>query len=293
MNTEEFISVQLARWPMAAANHRALEECLTRRIKTSRRTFAVQHNPARAISTGADTAPKAIAARPCFLCAANRPAEQFGLPADGYEILLNPYPIFPGHLTIPATSHTPQLLKGRCGDMLGLCDRLPGHTVFYNGAACGASAPDHQHFQAAPTEYFPIWKAIAGNSPAAERDGVAVYDILPACIVINDATAETMQRVMELLPCPERMPEPMVNVLARKITDGSGRHQVIIIPRRRHRPADFGTGPGQRLISPASVDLAGVIITPRETDFQAITPESLTALIEEVTYPSETLKALI
>jgi len=248
-----FLAGQLRQWPMAEANFRALESVAVRRCGPA--GMRVQFNPARAISTGARVDAASIKARPCFLCAANRPQEQI---ADsrfaGYELLVNPFPIFREHFTIAAREHTPQLIAGRAGHMCAIAGEMPGYAVFYNGARCGASAPDHFHFQAVPADALPFL--------AARSFPFKVFTFS----VSSGADADTaMSKVLDAvsrLPGQPACGEPMVNILA--VAAGSGTVEFTVIPRRAHRPDFYGTGTGQMLVSPASVDLAGVMIVPRE-----------------------------
>ncbi|MDE6428373.1 MAG: DUF4922 domain-containing protein, partial [Muribaculaceae bacterium] len=197
MEVLEFIEEQLRRWPQAAERFRALEGVETKSVMMPcGESYRVQFNPARAVSTRAKVDPAAIAARPCFLCAGNRPPEQMSLPWEDLEILVNPFPIFPGHLTIAAREHQPQSLQGRVEQMKRLSRALPGYTVFFNGAKAGASAPDHFHFQAVPSRFMRI-------SSAYES-----YELA-------DEGAETV--------------DEMINAVC---TDGV----LTVIPRRKHRP---------------------------------------------------------
>lgn len=198
IDVEEFVSRQLSVWPEAAARFDALKSV---EIKTVG-GYDVQFNPARAVSTAAKTDARSIAARPCFLCKANRPAEQMHLDWEDMEILVNPFPIFPGHLTIAAKTHQPQSMLGRAGQMRRLSRALPGYTVFFNGARCGASAPDHMHFQAVPSRYMHI-------------PGRFYSYTLP-----------------EAPFSPEEI-DPMVNLVC---TDGV----ITVIPRPKHRPDCYG-----------------------------------------------------
>lgn len=287
MNITRFIESQIASWTDFACRYHGLANCRTRFIDTSTRQFTIQHNPLRTGSTSAATDAASIAARPCFLCQKARPAEQQSMNIRDYEILVNPYPIFPRHLTIAAITHTPQRIAGRIAGMLQLCDMLNGFTIFYNGPRCGASAPDHMHFQAAPSVFFPIWQAIDEASPIATIGNSAVYDILPACLSTKNATESDILHILGSLPPDIETGEPMVNILAR--TDAHGCHHVVIIPRMTHRPDCYGTEAGQRMISPASIDLAGVIITPRAYDYENLTAAEAVSIISEVTYTAERL----
>ena len=146
----EFIDGQLAEWPLARENYQALGKTERRSLQLGDLIVGIQHNPARIVSTGAKTDAKSLAERPCFLCKKNRPPQQVGINiAEGWELLLNPYPIFPTHFTIVSTSHRPQ--EGFPLDMVTMAEKLPGHTVFFNGKLSGASCPDHLHCQAVKT----------------------------------------------------------------------------------------------------------------------------------------------
>lgn len=279
-----FLRHQLAQWPMAAANFKALSRVETRTMECRGRSFAVQHNPARIASTGAKVADGKAGPRPCFLCKANRPAEQLSFgPDHGYELLVNPFPIFPVHFTIPALDHTPQQLISceraeRMAHMAEFAMNLPGLALFYNGARCGASAPDHFHFQAVEALRMPLldW-ATDGRQ-------------LPFNVINFSATTppEAEAKLLEAIaPLPRRTggDEPDINVICR--ADGiSGGVQICVIPRKAHRPDFFGSAEGQILVSPASVDLAGTIILPRPEDFHtAFTPERLEALLAQTVFP--------
>lgn len=198
MDIKEFIERQLAVWPEAAARFEALKMVESKIVGG----YRVQFNPARAVSTAAKVDAASIAARPCFLCAKNRPKEQMAMDWEDLQILVNPFPIFPGHLTISAKEHQPQSMLGRTEQMRRLSKALPGYTVFYNGAKAGASAPDHFHFQAVPSEYMRIPKRFC------------TYELAPA-----EFSAEEI--------------DPMVNMVC---TDGV----VTVIPRPKHRPDCYG-----------------------------------------------------
>ena len=151
------LSEQLSEWPLAQTNYQALNAVCVKELHVGEIAYKVQYNPARIASSGAKTDVQSIQARKCFLCASNRPAEQRGIPfKEHYEVLVNPYPIFPKHLTIPDTTHTEQVIEGRIHEMLELAQALPDFTIFYNGPRCGASVPDHMHFQAGSRGFMPI-----------------------------------------------------------------------------------------------------------------------------------------
>ncbi|MDE7334998.1 MAG: DUF4922 domain-containing protein, partial [Muribaculaceae bacterium] len=198
IDIDGFFERQLREWPEVAERYEALNLVETKRVGG----YNVQFNPARAVSTAAKVDAASIAARPCFLCAENRPALQRALEWEDMEILVNPFPIFPGHLTIAAKNHTSQSMLGRADQMRRLSREMPGYTIFFNGAKSGASAPDHMHFQAVPSRYMkPTSVAYTYELPEAEFS-------------------------------PEEI-DPMVNMVC---TDGV----ITVIPRTKHRPDCYG-----------------------------------------------------
>lgn len=273
IDIDSFFSRQLSIWPMAAANFAALDNVVIREVEGAD-GFRVQFNPARIVSTGANVSKEAIKARKCFLCETNRPAEQIGLDWGDYVILVNPFPIFSGHLTIPSKIHTPQLISGRAADMMRLAADLPGYTVFYNGAKCGASAPDHIHFQAVPSDRLPMWRTVKECGNTTVIGGQKVYVINYTDIAAAEKELETC--LTSLSPDAESG-EPMINVLCKEGT-------LVVIPRHRHRPSDYGSGEGQILLSPASIDLAGVLITPLRRDFDNIDADTVRRVLSEVSF---------
>lgn len=289
-----FITAQRAEWPLAARNFDALEGVEVRSIAMPGMDIKVQFNPARIVSSGAKVDARSLAERPCFLCEKNRPAEQRGIDWRGYTVLVNPFPIFPRHLTIPAVGHTPQRIQGRVADMLALAAELPGYTVFYNGPRCGASAPDHMHFQAGNSDFLPIWQALdAAPLRTVADNGVgtrlSVCTALPVNVfVVDAATPEAGERMFERLyrVLPEGEEEPMMNLLAA----GS---RLVVVPRKRHRPSFYGTeGEGCMLLSPASVDMGGAFITPRREDFDRLDAQLLARVFDELCLDTEQIEEI-
>lgn len=289
-----FITAQRAEWPLAARNFDALEGVEVRGIAMPGMDIKVQFNPARIVSSGAKVDARSLAERPCFLCDKNRPAEQRGIDWRGYTVLVNPFPIFPRHLTIPAVGHTPQRIQGRVADMLALAAELPGYTVFYNGPRCGASAPDHMHFQAGNSDFLPIWQALdAAPLRTVADDGagtrLSVCTALPVNVfVVDAATPEAGERMFDRLyrVLPEGEEEPMMNLLAA----GS---RLVVVPRKRHRPSFYGTeGEGCMLLSPASVDMGGAFITPRREDFDRLDAQLLARVFDELCLDTEQIEVI-
>ncbi len=104
----EFLSEQIAGWPQAAGNFDALAGVKVKEISLPGWTVKVQFNPARLVSSAAKVDAASLKARKCFLCEENRPEVQSGIDWGRYTVLINPFPIFPRHFTIPDKSHTDQ-----------------------------------------------------------------------------------------------------------------------------------------------------------------------------------------
>ena len=294
----KFLEDQLVAWPMAAGNFKALENVKVKDLDVDGMKIKVQFNPARIVSSSAKVDAKSLKERKCFLCAENRPEVQTGIEwgEDGkYIVLINPFPIFPRHLTIPDQRHVDQLVADRIKDMMDLASELDEYTVFYNGPKCGASAPDHMHFQAGNSDFLTIAEAIedAELKTLAEEEGkatLALVDSLPLKFFVIDATdheagARLFRRLYDAMPVPEGEKEPMMNLLCFVTPAGA---RLVVIPRKRHRPSFYGMEEeGQMLISPASVDMGGVFITPREVDFDRVDADVIRRIFDELCLNNE------
>ena len=298
---ENLFESQLELWDTARNNYAALGGVKVKTVNIGGYRFKVQFNPARIVSTGAKVDRKTITERPCFLCESNRPDVQDGIAWGEYVVLVNPFPIFPRHLTIPDNRHLPQTLSGRVADMVRLSRALPGYTVFYNGARCGASAPDHQHFQAGNSDFLPLAEWIENcnlSQIIIKSDGtLSVAKDLPVKMFVIDAktaavASTLMSQLVEAMPVEEGDAEPMMNVLSYQLDAEHVR--LAVIPRKAHRPSFYGSdNDSQMLISPASVDLAGVIITPLEKDFERIDSDWLQRVISETCYTSTMIDSVV
>lgn len=295
---EVFYTKQLQQWPDAAERYKALPGVSVRSLGNG---LALQYNPARAVSTAAKVDAASLAARPCFLCKKNRPSCQLSLQAMGsLSVLVNPFPILPFHFTIVNEKHTPQRLNTMLADMLHLSRSWQGMAVFYNGALCGASAPDHAHLQAVRASDIPLlseqWGEAVEDSlqPVYISSGSALYRVtdyvVPLFMVVADCVSEAvelMKILMAALPQVEGEGEPRMNVIS--YYSPSQGYVLAVVPRAKHRPAAYtATGDAQRVVSPGTLDMAGLLITPRECDFMNITPEEAVALLREVAIDEET-----
>lgn len=289
------MSEQLSEWPLAQTNYQALGAVCVKELHVGGIAYKVQFNPARITSSGAKTDAQSIQARKCFLCASNRPTEQRGIPfKEHYEALVNPYPIFPKHLTIPDRSHTEQCIEGRIHDMLELAQALPEFTIFYNGPRCGASAPDHMHFQAGSRGFMPIehdWKERKGEK-VVQQGGATLWRMDDAprnTLVIESTCIDDAERLFNAvyrnLPTSTPGKEPMMNLLAMYEEE---RWILFLLLRRKHRPSCYTAEGNERLLcSPASVDLGGVLILPIAEDFEKITDEMAENIVSEVCLSTE------
>lgn len=299
---EAFLSKQLSAWQTARDNYEALKKVKIKTLNVNGREFKVQFNPARIVSSGAKVDAKTIKERKCFLCAENRPKEQLGiffnpnnseksslitsLQTQGgfYTILVNPFPIFPKHFTIPDNQHLPQIILSRIGDMLELAKVMNNYVVFYNGPKCGASAPDHAHFQAGNKGFLPVEKY--WRNYITEKINKNLFTInygFPAfAIETSDKknAIDLFDKIYNYLPLKEGEIEPMMNLLA---WYEDGKYILVVIPRAKHRPdCYFEAGENKLLISPAAVDLGGVLITPIEKDFEKISSRDVETILGEV-----------
>lgn len=294
---------QLETWTMARNHYRAFETVERRPISFGGFEIIVQHNPARARSTCADLSKTAIENRKCFLCASNLPAEQKGFVLlEHYLLLVNPFPIFKRHFTLSDFSHTPQVIAGRIGDLLAMAKELKGYTLFYNGPRCGASAPDHFHFQAVPFGEMPIDRELdlirtAKAVPVYRDEHLQIDRIdhyLRTAVVFESASAERLsahfEEVIGHMPFDQESGEPMMNLLA--TCSDEDRFRLVLFPRKAQRPSCYyAEGPDRLMVSPASVELGGVVVVPREDDFLRIIHDDLSMIFSEVSGSDITIES--
>lgn len=286
----EWYKKQAQEWPAARKGIEGLDQVVSRTIKASGLEYTLQFNPSRAVSTLAKVDKASIQKRACFLCEANRDKEQESLPYLGrYEILVNPFPCFLYHLTVPSNKHEWQCIKGRILDMCKLSVLCQGYTVFYNGARCGASAPDHMHMQAVPNNLLQrpkddLLEIVIDDSGIH----MEIEKTIRHGIFITSKSAQEIETLLEAtiasLP-PHEQEEPLFNLLMRYEMDT---WQVLLIPRTQHRPTCyFKEGDEQILVSPASIDMAGTIVLPRKEDYDKMTTELLEDVLRDICLSDE------
>lgn len=285
----------MATWPETTARYADLARVEVRDFGA----VSAQYNPARMVSTGAKVDKKTLAQRPCFLCKDHRPEIQqewaFG---EDFDVLVNPFPILPTHFTIAARRHRPQTILDTYATLYELADRFEGTLFFYNGPKCGASAPDHLHFQGGDGSVVPLcrdwrgWRERLREVARLDADNrlctIEDYPFPTLVLISNDKTlAQTLfRRAYAALPCHPDDTEPMLNVLAWREEDGV---VTILLPREKHRPACYTASceADRMLISPGALDMAGLVITPRKEDFDRLTPSLLVKTVGEVALGQE------
>ncbi len=302
-----FFNRQMETWELARCNFRNLQDVQTRSVTlpaAGREKLVLQYNPARIVSTGAQVDKQTVSERPCFLCRSNRPGVQLAKRlGDRFEILVNPYPILPVHFTIPALTHQPQRILENYAEMHRFLTMFPGMMIFYNGPQCGASAPDHLHFQAGSRCVLPLQAAW----PRLQRSLEKLYSLdddndvslihgwaCPALLVRSrcvEADVALFRRVYDALPLREGQPEPMMNIVSWM---DAGRCLSVVFPRGKHRPDCYYASDGAKmLVSPGALDMGGLVIMPREEDFAKATPDSVGAILREVSLQEVDMQAVV
>ena len=272
---------QLQVWPAAKQAFDNLEQVQTRVLSSS--GLALQHNPARIISTTAKVKPAETAVRSCFLCPQNRPQEQISFDAgDGFELLLNPYPILREHFCVVSREHRPQMLRDCYEKMLRIAQELePGYMIFYNGPRSGASAPDHLHMQIGRSEGIPLLDKLRDNEPPQKDEPITIQPFGFPIIIIQGSDPAKLWDYISGMTIYDGEYEPRMNVLA---FNREGQVITAIIPRSKHRPdCYYSDGPDKVMVSPGAVDMFGLVITPRKEDFESLSEKQVLGIYRQVT----------
>jgi len=281
---------QVSNWELARVNYEGLKTVRTKLFHFDDFEVTIQYNPARIASTGARVDNRSIAARKCFLCVENRPEEQQSIVLDDYIVLVNPYPIFPKHFTIPRKEHSDQQIKPYFTDMLELAEALDDFIVFYNGPKCGASAPDHMHFQAGTKDFLPLltdYKQMKPTHGELLEEGVnyQLYHLknyLRTVYCIESDTIISAQNIFKNLYIKwqgDRTEEPLMNIVC---SYEDGIWYTFIFPRSAFRPWQYtAEGDQQLLVSPATVEMSGIFITPVEEHFNRISQNDVISIFEQ------------
>lgn len=302
---EALLNHQKNNWELVKLNFDALQNVKVKNYKIDNLEFRTQFNPSRIISSSAKVDKKSIENRACFLCEEKLPIEQKGIDyKEKYVILCNPYPIFKQHLTIPKYDHVPQNVNDAFTDLLDLAfDLKENFFVFYNGPRCGASAPDHLHFQAGEKNSTPLegyYKTLieysTKNSLNGDLELGVVKDSLYKFLFFQSDNKELIisnfaKLLKVLLTTQNSAEEPLLNIIC---FYEDGKWNLIIIPRKIHRPKQyFRDDENKLLISPASVDMMGLLITPRKEDFEEITKEEIKDIYHQVLFDEQFIDNLL
>ena len=301
---QRFFNRQLEKWDDARNRYHDLRNVRTRELAVGASSVLVQWNPARMVSTGASIDKKVIDERPCFLCEQNRPKEQTKKAVDSqFDLLVNPYPILSTHFTIPSVKHEPQRILNYYGEIHKLLDEYPELMVFYNGPKCGASAPDHAHFQAGTSGRLPLqlsWQRLSRNLTTVislnDSEDISIIEEYPCPALLIRSRSQygdeqLFRRLYEALPMQDDDAEPMMNIVSWRRNDD---YLSVVFPRRKHRPdCYYAEGDAQYIISPGALDMAGLIITPRQEDFERLTPEKALGILSEVALTKDEFQQVI
>jgi uncharacterized protein DUF4922 len=275
---------QRAAWPALAEGEAALGMLKTQRLTEDGASVVVQANPARRRSTLAKVDARAVASRPCFLCPANMPAEERGIAWRDLVIVPNPFPILPRHCTVPGRDHVPQRLDGNVGSLLALAAAVgPEMAAFYNGPKCGASAPDHFHFQACSAAPIPVLNEVQLHSDGHYRAGYISFGrsvLAFASQNADDVQADVEQSLVTLRKLWQSEKEPMVNLLVH-VRDG--RHLAMLFPRGAHRPRRYFAEGAERLaVSPAALEMAGILVVAEAEQIDRVDTAVAREIYEDV-----------
>lgn len=300
---QSLLEEQKTSWQELRDGYDGLTLVKERRIQEGDFSVALQCNPQRIKSAVADIDPAAIKARPCFLCWGNLPeAQKALLYRRRYLILGNPFPIFASHFTIAHVDHIPQSLLRALPSLLQLAkDFKPDFALLYNGPQCGASAPDHLHFQAIPKAAVPVLKdkgAEKNRILKKETGGVRLFKALrdgaPFLIVEGQDKREMAAFLRRLIRAMKRLfsstNEPMMNLFC--LYEGAA-WRAVVFPRSRHRPdVYFKSGDDRIIISPGAVDMGGLLIVPREEDFTRLDAATILNILREVSLSDEMIEKI-
>ncbi len=294
ISLSELLRQQMESWSLVKTNFGALDKVRTKDFEMGGLRISVQFNPARIVSSAAKVDAESIKNRKCFLCPANLPDEQIRLPFHkDYLVLVNPYPIFREHFTVPALRHEPQSILERIGDFVDLARRYDGYTIIYNGPCCGASAPDHAHFQIVTYGQMPLDTDVLSKGKPINIEGFpggkvnVLTDYLRNGFVLKSESREEsiglFKKIYSVLPALEdETTESPINLFGYYL---SGEWVLVVIPRRRHRPWQYAAVGKERFVSsPGAADIGGLFVTVREEDFNKIDAKLLEDIYRQVCF---------
>ena len=312
----DMFSRELASHGRAFVNYQALSGVEVKDMTIDGFPAKLFFNPARVRSVMADVSPEALKKRACFLCPDDLEPLQLTTVWDSptgqtYFIRVNPFPIFNHHFTISSAIHERQTFAPHMESMLHLAQAMPEMSIFYNGPMCGASAPDHMHFQAVPRHSMPIEDHFDTNYANA--------------VLVQESDLQShlaaLEKVLSMASIPENASqtgsltagashteewEPRWNIIswyepessASVVSDLQGKarstdaadlqptgrsYNTIVFFRRESRPQCFFAPENERILfSPGTVEMGGIGVVANQESFDRITPEVLRSMIQEV-----------
>ncbi|NWF91628.1 MAG: GNAT family N-acetyltransferase [Syntrophaceae bacterium] len=300
----KLLAEQKETWSDLRRGCESLKEVRERDLSCAGFCVRLQYNPGRIKSSTATVSGKDMNERRCFLCLDHLPEGQKGILYRGdYLILCNPMPVFPFHFTISHLDHRAQAIAEPVDLFLRLmADFGPGWILLYNGPKCGASAPDHLHFQAAPSGEMPIEKQVREEkrlSMLRKVDHALCYrvkDLGREVIILEGDEATVVERAFrDFLNALKKVlltdEEPMINIAG---LYEERRWRLLIFPRRKHRPeVFFREGDARILVSPGAIDMGGLLITPLEKDFIRLDAAQVESIYREVSMEEKTVEQVI
>ena len=300
----DLLSEQKRTWPALGQSYAALKSGRLRDVPCKGFSVRLQHNPGRITSTLARVGVEDTKERPCFLCLRNLPNAQKGIVYRGdYLILCNPMPVFSSHFTISHLHHRPQSITEHMATFLALiADCGEGWALLYNGPQCGASAPDHLHFQAIPSGLMPFVKEVREEGRLLVKTQVdggllsSVQGLGREAVVLEGDNPTALEGLFkEYLKALKNIlatdGEPMINMAGFR---EEKQWRLVIFPRRKHRPdIFFRDGDDRVLVSPAVVEMGGVLVTPREKDFEGLHAALVESIYREVSLDSRTAQRAV
>ena len=289
----DMFSRELASHGRAFVNYQALSGVEVKDMTIDGFPAKLFFNPARVRSVMADVSPEALQKRACFLCPDGVEEHQLTHNWDSptghtYYIRVNPFPIFSPHFTVSSSVHERQELLPHLESMLHLAKELPEMTIFYNGPMCGASAPDHMHFQAVPRHSLPIedhFDANYANAVLVQETDLQTHLAAVKKVLAMGTIPEEASQTGSLTAGASRTEEwePRWNIISWYEPASSPKFNTIVFFRRESRPQCFFAPENERILfSPGTVEMGGVGIVANRESFDRITPEVLRSMIQEV-----------
>jgi hypothetical protein len=300
----DLLSEQKKSWLNLREGYESLKDVRERDLLCGGFSVRLQYNPGRIKSSLTGVAEKKAKEVRCFLCLDNLPEGQKGILYRGdYLILGNPMPVFSTHFTVSHVDHRLQVIDEHIETFLQLmADFGSGWVVFYNGPKCGASAPDHLHFQVAPSGQMPIEKEIREKKRLTlikQVDRVLLYrvrDLGREVIILRGddpmATGGVLKSYLNALKKILLLnEEPMMNIAG---FYEAREWRLLIFLRRKHRPdVFFKDGEARMVVSPGVIDMGGFLITPVKKDFQRLDAAAVESIYREVSLEGKTVQKAV